>query len=38
VEIEADTPKLQELIDPTAPLDITVHDGFEFWGWKTPTR
>jgi uncharacterized protein DUF5926 len=31
VEIEADTPKLQELIDPTAPLDITVHDGFEFW-------
>ncbi|HZE65851.1 MAG TPA: DUF5926 family protein [Sporichthyaceae bacterium] len=31
VEIESDTPQLQELIDPTVPLDITVHDGFLFW-------
>ncbi|MGQ0629975.1 MAG: DUF5926 family protein [Sporichthyaceae bacterium] len=29
--IKADTPRLQELIDPAAPLEITVHDGFEFW-------
>jgi hypothetical protein len=26
----ADTPRLQDLIE-TAPLDITVHDGFDWW-------
>ncbi len=31
VDITPDTPPLQKLIDPSAPLDITVHDGFEFW-------
>lgn len=31
VEIEPDTPKLQTLIDPAVPLEITVHDGFTFW-------
>lgn len=27
----ADTPRLQDLIDTTAPFEITVHDGFDFW-------
>jgi hypothetical protein len=31
VDIQPDTPQLQELIDPSLPLDITVHDGFAFW-------
>lgn len=31
VEIQPDTPQLQELIDPSLPLEITVHDGFGFW-------
>ena len=31
VEIQPDTPKLQDILDPAAPLEITVHDGFEFW-------
>jgi len=31
VDIVPETPRLQELIDPAAPLEITVHDGFEFW-------
>jgi hypothetical protein len=31
VDITPDTPPLQELIDPSVPLEITVHDGFEFW-------
>ena len=31
VEIQPDTPRLQELIDPDLPLEITVHDGFGFW-------
>ncbi|MCG7322819.1 DUF5926 family protein [Arsenicicoccus bolidensis] len=26
-----DTPRLQDLLDPSAPLDITVHEGFDFW-------
>jgi hypothetical protein len=30
-EITPDTPPLQTLIDPAVPLEITVHDGFEFW-------
>src|ERR687885_2484154 len=24
-------PRLQELVDPTAPLDVTVHEDFGFW-------
>ena len=24
-------PRLQDLLDPDVPLDITVHDSFEFW-------
>ena len=31
VDITADTPPLQKLVDPAAPLEITVHEGFEFW-------
>ncbi|MBA3745665.1 DUF5926 family protein [Sporichthya sp.] len=31
VDITPDTPQLQALLDPTVPLEITVHDGFEFW-------
>jgi hypothetical protein len=31
VEIQPDTPQLQELVDPDAALEITVHDGFGFW-------
>jgi hypothetical protein len=31
VDITADTPPLQKLLDPAAPLEVTVHDGFEFW-------
>lgn len=27
----AETPRLQELIDTSAPFDITVHEGFDFW-------
>lgn len=27
----ADAGRLQELVDPEAPLEITVHDGFDFW-------
>lgn len=26
-----DTSRLQDLLDPSAPLDITVHEGFDFW-------
>lgn len=26
-----DTPRLQDLLDPSAPLEITVHEGFDFW-------
>lgn len=31
VDITPDTPPLQKLVDPAVPLEITVHDGFEFW-------
>jgi hypothetical protein len=24
-------PRLQDLVDPAAPLHVTVHDGFDFW-------
>jgi hypothetical protein len=24
-------PRLQDLVDPTAPLEVTVHDGFGYW-------
>ncbi|WP_270888723.1 DUF5926 family protein [Pedococcus sp. 5OH_020] len=27
----ADTPRLQELLDASAPFEVTVHDGFDFW-------
>jgi Family of unknown function (DUF5926) len=27
----AATPRLQDVLDPTAPFDVTVHDGFDFW-------
>jgi hypothetical protein len=26
-----DTPRLQEILDTTAPFDVTVHEGFDFW-------
>ena len=31
VDITPDTPPLQKLVDPAVPLEVTVHDGFEFW-------
>jgi len=31
VEIEPDTPRLQELLDPAVPLEVNVHEGFSFW-------
>lgn len=31
VDITPDTPQLQTLVDPAVPLEITVHEGFEFW-------
>lgn len=27
----AETPRLQEMIDTSAPFEITVHEGFDFW-------
>lgn len=27
----ADTPRLQDLLDVDAPLEVTVHEGFDFW-------
>jgi Family of unknown function (DUF5926) len=27
----AETPRLQDLLDSSVPLEVTVHDGFEFW-------
>jgi hypothetical protein len=27
----ADTPRLQDLLDTSEPLEVTVHEGFEFW-------
>lgn len=29
--VTPDSPRLQDLVDPAAPIDVTVHDGFEFW-------
>jgi len=26
-----DTPRLQDLLDTTAPFEVTVHEGFDFW-------
>lgn len=26
-----DTPRLQDLIDPAAPMEVTLHEGFDFW-------
>lgn len=31
VPIEADGPRLQDLVDPNGPFEVTVHDGFDFW-------
>src|SRR5262245_40001080 len=28
---DADMVRLQDLVDPSAPLTVTVHEGFEFW-------
>ena len=27
----ADTPRLQDLLDPAAPFEVTLHEGFGFW-------
>ncbi len=27
----AETPRLQDLLDTTRPLEVTVHEGFDFW-------
>lgn len=27
----AETPRLQDLLDITAPLEVTLHEGFDFW-------
>lgn len=29
--VTMESPRLQDLVDPTVPLDIAVHDNFEFW-------
>jgi hypothetical protein len=29
--VTAASPRLQDLVDPSVPLDIAVHDNFEFW-------
>ncbi len=29
--VTTESPRLQDLVDPTVPLDIAVHDNFEFW-------
>ncbi|MBK9738892.1 MAG: SEC-C domain-containing protein [Actinobacteria bacterium] len=29
--VTSDSPRLQDLIDPAVPLEITVHDTFDFW-------
>ena len=34
-----DTPRLQDILDTTAPFDVTVHEGFDFWvGDSGPRR
>ena len=27
----ADSPRLQDVLDPEAPFEVTLHDGFDFW-------
>ena len=29
--VTAESPQLQDIIDPSVPLEITVHDNFDFW-------
>ena len=29
--VTAESPRLQDLVDPSVPLEITVHDSFDFW-------
>lgn len=29
--VTAESPRLQDLVNPSVPLDITVHDNFDFW-------
>jgi hypothetical protein len=29
--VTADSPRLQDLVDPDVPLEITIHEDFEFW-------
>lgn len=29
---EADGPRLQDVLDPAVPFEVTVHDDFDFWG------
>lgn len=29
--VTSDSPRLQDLIDPEVPIDVTVHENFEFW-------
>lgn len=29
--VSADAPRLQDLVDPSVPLHITVHENFDFW-------
>jgi hypothetical protein len=31
VPVTADTPRLQDLVDPGAEVEVTVHEGFDFW-------
>ncbi|QGN59537.1 DUF5926 family protein [Tetrasphaera sp. HKS02] len=31
----ADSPRLQDLLDLSAPLEVTIHDGFDFWVGET---
>jgi len=30
-QVSAETPRLQELLDTTAPFEVSVHEGFDFW-------
>ncbi len=29
--VSVDSPRLQDLVDPTEPIEVVVHEGFEFW-------
>ncbi|HYN29844.1 MAG TPA: DUF5926 family protein [Dermatophilaceae bacterium] len=31
VPVTAETPRLQDLVEPAADLDVEVHEGFDFW-------